>query len=511
MSWEPWTTLATRHCLRRIADPEPAQRALLRRILAASTGSATAAALGLRGDESFEEFLGLEPRDYAFYEPLVHRVRDGDRQAFGRDPVIALGMTSGSTGSPKLVPYNERCREVFRRFVRLVRLFQVARGRSFWPRRTKWLLVTAPSGLREVDGLPVGFVSGLMYHGTRSSGRWGPGVLPSPEVAAVADWDERVRRSAAEALGEPVGTLFGVPAYLDRFLREASAQLGGAPLGEAWPDLDEIHYSGTDAAPHRAEIEARLGRAVAWRGLFMATEGVFGAALDDDADGALRLIPDLAVMTFRDEAQVGGPLRPLWQLERGRRYELFITTEAGLVQYRIGDLVEVVDDAPLRVRVAGRVGDEINLATEKLSCGQALAALAEVAPTLGLAPDRFAVLPDPSAPRRHLWVIERSAANGDGDAGESAAAVAIDGALAKVNPSYAALRAGDAVLALPRAALLPPGAFDEYVRAGMARCGQFKFRHLYPSREALLRAEGLGAIAASLTGDAPTDGRPSPR
>src|SRR5439155_17912560 len=178
------------------------------------------------------------------------------------------------------------------------------------------------------------------------------------------------------------------------------------------------------------------------------TEGVFGAALDD-ADGTLRLIPDLAVMTFRDEA--GGPVRPLWQLERGRRYELFITTEAGLAQYRIGDLIEVVDDAPLRVRVAGRVGDEINLATEKLSCGQALAVLDEVAPSLGLTPDRFAVLPDPAGPRRHLWVIERSAAaDGDGDAGTAAVAIAIDVALARVNPSYAALRAGDAVLAPPR-------------------------------------------------------------
>jgi acyl-CoA synthetase (AMP-forming)/AMP-acid ligase II len=510
MSWEPWTTLATRHCLRRIDDPEPAQRALLRRILASGAGSATAAALGLKGDESFEEFLELEPRDYTFYEPLVRRARDGDRHAFGRDPVIALGMTSGSTGAPKLVPYNDRCREVFRRFVRLVRLFQLARGRSFWPRRSKWLMVTAPSGLREVDGLPVGFVSGLMFHEARSSGPWGPGVLPSAEVAAVADWDDRVRRAAAEALGEPVGTLFGVPAYLERFLREASSQAGDAPLGEAWPDLDEIHFSGTSAAPHRAEIEAILGRAVDWRGLFMATEGVFGAALDDDADGALRLIPDLAVMTFRDAA--GGPLRPLWQLERGRCYELLITTEAGLAQYRIGDLIEVVDDAPLRVRVAGRVGDEINLATEKLSCGQALAVLAEVAPSLGLAPDRFTVLPDPSDPRRHLWVIERSgSADGDGGAGTAAVAIAIDGALARVNPSYAALRAGDAVLARPRAALLPRGTFDEYVRAGFARCGQFKFRHLYPSREALLRAEGMEAIAASLPGDVPPDGRPSPR
>jgi hypothetical protein len=506
MSWEPLTTLATRAHLRTIENPEPAQRALLRRILARLAGSATAASLGLKGDESFEEFLGLEPRDYAFYEPLIGRVREGDRRAFGRDPVIALGMTSGSTGKPKLVPYNECCRAVFAKFVRLVRLFQIRRGRSFWPKRSKWLLVTAPSGLREIDGLPVGFVSGLMYHGARSSGRLGPGVLPSPEVAAVPDWDERMRRTAEEALGEPVGTLFGVPAYLDRFLREASTRAGGKPLGETWTDLDEIHYSGTDASSHRAEIEARLGRSVGWRGLFMATEGVFGASLDDDADGALRLLPDLAVMTFHDEG--GGPLLPLWRLERGRRYELIITTEAGLVQYRIGDVIEVVDDGPLRVRVAGRSGEEINLATEKLSCDQALSVMARVAPALGLSAERFAVLPDPSTPRCHLWVIERS---GDVDVGESAASNAIDSELSRINPSYQALRAGDAVLAPPRAVLLPRGAFDAYVRDGFARHGQFKFRHLYPSPEAFHKAEGMKTITDSLRGDDHPDGSRDPR
>ena len=265
MSWEPLTTLATRAHLRTIENPEPAQRALLRRILARLAGSATAASLGLKGDESFEEFLGLEPRDYAFYEPLIGRVREGDRRAFGRDPVIALGMTSGSTGKPKLVPYNERCRAVFAKFVRLVRLFQIRRCRSFWPKRSKWLLVTAPSGLREVDGLPVGFVSGLMYHGARSSGRLGPGVLPSPEVAAVTDWDERhapgggggAGRAGRHALRGP-----GVPRPIP------PRGLDAGPAASPWARRGPTWTRSTTAGPTPPLIgpRSRRGSAGPWAG-----------------------------------------------------------------------------------------------------------------------------------------------------------------------------------------------------------------------------------------------------
>jgi hypothetical protein len=498
MFLEPFTTIAAWRRLRRLGDPEPAQRALLKRILASCAGSPVSDLLGLRGDETFEEFLGLEPRDYSAFAPLVERARDGDLRTFGRSPVIALGMTSGSTGAPKLVPYNAESRDLFRRFLRVVRLLQVCRGRTFLPHRTKWLLVAAPGRVRDEGVLPAGFISGLMYLEARA--QRGASVLPSPEVAALDDWGERVRRSAAEALGEPVGTLFGVPAYLDAFLREAAEQSRGRPLGEVWPRLEEVYYSGTDAQAHWAGIEARLGRAVAWRGLYMATEGVFGAELDDDAAGLLRLLPDLAVMTFLD----GGRLRPMWDLERGCRYELVVTTVSGLIQYRLGDLIEVVEASPLRVRLAGRVGDELNLATEKLSCRQAEAAVAEAGPAAGLDAARFVVLPDATGPRRHLWVAE-----GAPDGADGAAAIAIDRALARLNPSYAALRACDAVLAPPRVVVVPRGTFDAYVRAGVARCGQFKFRHLFPSREALLRAEGMDAVAPYLEGES-LDGRPRP-
>ena len=76
-----------------LRHPERAQRALLRRILAATKGSAVARALDLSGVESFAEFLELRPRPYSFYVPFVDQTLDG----VGRldRPVVATSSRPG--------------------------------------------------------------------------------------------------------------------------------------------------------------------------------------------------------------------------------------------------------------------------------------------------------------------------------------------------------------------------------------------------------------------------------
>jgi hypothetical protein len=237
-------------------------------------------------------------------------------------------------------------------------------------------------------------------------------------------------------------------------------------------------------------MEAMLGRQLRAQGLYTATEGSFGAELDAMFPGEIHLMADLAVFAFRDFDQPGSVLQPAWEVSRGRRYEVVVTTLGGLIQYQIGDVLEVMETRPLRVRVVGRTQEEINLATEKLSLKQAHAALEQVASRADLHRDRFIVVADPMHPRRHLWIVEAAQPVDDEDA-----AVLIDRALASINPSYAALRQGDAVLSRPRVVVCGPGCFDEYIAAGFATRGQFKFRHFFPDAQALTRTSGLESFA----------------
>jgi hypothetical protein len=320
-------------------------------------------------------------------------------------------------------------------------------------------------------------------------------MLPSPDVAAIADWEERIRRSAAEALTERVGTMLGVPAYLCRFLDEATTQAHGKPLCDVWPMLGRVYYSGTSIDSYRAELESALGRSLVVRGLYTATEGSFAAELDPRSPGELLLMVDLNVYAFREIDAPNGRLLAAWQLTRGQRYEMFVTTLGGLWQYRIGDIIEVTNTQPLRIRVTGRAEEEINLATEKLSLKQARTVIERVADQARIHRDHFIVVPDPTHPRRHVWIIETH--GGD----ESQATTLIDAGLAAINPSYEALRCGDAVLERPRVLMLAEGGFDDYIRAGFRQRGQFKFRHIFRDAREMAETPGLERLVHVLHKD----------
>lgn len=484
VSLEPLTTfLAARH-RHVLAATESRQRQLLSTILRNAASGAPARELGLTGRETFEEFLQLPPRNYAFYRPFVERTLEGDRRTFGRDDIAALAETSGSSGEPKLIPHTAASLATIQRFAKRVLLFQMVEGAHYFPHFTKWMLVTASTAVRHDRGMPIGFISGLMYEIAQRQRR--DFVLPSPAIAALPEWRDRISRSVDEAWRKPIGTLIGVPMYLERFLDTAAARANGEPLGQVWPRLGRIYYSGTSLVnPER--LEERVGRRLIVRGLYSATEGSFAAELEPRCPGQLQMMVDLVVFTFRDAASPGAPLLAAWQLERGRVYEIFITTRAGLLQYEIGDLIEVAETRPLRIRVAGRTTEEINLATEKLSAAQARLTLARVARIVAVEPERFIVVPDPTNARRHLWVIE-------GDASADGTTQVLDRELAAINPSYAALRHGDAVLERPRVAIVPRGSFDAYVSDGLSRRGQFKFRHLWSDMQTLSSVAGLRFI-----------------
>jgi hypothetical protein len=498
MALEPFTSVMARWYLRRIANPEPAQRALLRMMLNSCIDGAVGQTLGLRRGMSFEEYLRVPATDYAFYHPFVERVLEGEHNVFGRAPVTALGETSGSTGRPKLIPHTATSLGCIARFTRLILLFQLWHLPYYLPRFTRWLCMTASSSVRFHKTIAIGFISGLMYKQAQSARKLS--VLPSPRIAAVESWDERMRQTVVEAVKERVGTLFGVPAYLERFLAQAALYHKTDRLERVWPSLDEIYYSGTGIEAHRSALQTYFARPLIMRSLYMATEGVFAAELDGNAGGWMRLLPDMAVYTFRDVDDPRGRMLGTWELRPSRRYELLVTTWSGLCNYQIGDILEIDATSPLRVRVAGRVGDEINIATEKLSTQQAQAMMAELASQLGVSATRFLVAPDPLSARRHLWLLETERAAGPADA-----AAQLDQILARINPSYAALRVGDAVLQKPRVVLLQPGAFDPYVRSGFAKRGQFKFRHVYTSAGPIRDNPGLAFALPLLEGRATDD------
>ena len=158
MSLEPFTTILAARQRRILAGTEPRQRQLLADILHSAASGGVARELGITGRESFEEYLQLAPRNFAFYRPFVERTLDDERHTFGQDEITAIGETSGTSGEPKLIPHTAGSLATIQRFAKRVLLFQMLEGAHYFPHFTKWMLITASTKVRRERGIPIGFI-----------------------------------------------------------------------------------------------------------------------------------------------------------------------------------------------------------------------------------------------------------------------------------------------------------------------------------------------------------------
>jgi len=55
------------------------------------------------------------------------------------------------------------------------------------------------------------------------------------------------------------------------------------------------------------------------------------------------------------------------EVKKGHRYVLLVTSSSGLYSYTIDDVIEVVKTDPVMIRVIGKVGRVLNIATEKIT------------------------------------------------------------------------------------------------------------------------------------------------
>jgi hypothetical protein len=198
--------------------------------------------------------------------------------------------------------------------------------------------------------------------------------------------------------------------------------------------------------------------------VYPASEGFIATA--DGAEGAgLRLNLDRGIFfEFVPLEELGrdNPTRHWVEtIETGQDYAVVLTTCAGLFSYVLGDTVRFVSRTPPRLLVTGRTSYQLSAFGEHLHGAEIEAALLSVAPGVG----EYTVGPVFAGTRGyHHWLVETEAALD---------AAALDAKLAALNADYAAHRDGGQLLA-PVVTCLPPGRFNDWMRAQGKLGGQHK-------------------------------------
>ncbi|WP_437730410.1 GH3 auxin-responsive promoter family protein [Sorangium sp. So ce1335] len=455
---------------------------------------------------------------YDDFRADIERAARGERNVLTADPVTSFALTSGTTGTQKLVPITAFSMRRLGQTILACRGVQLEALPASRADRPAAALMSAALTGRTEGGLPTGPVSCYMMRAAleRQPGAWASppqafhvvtqadalylhllfalaqpalGVIVAPFASGLLDFFQALEArwpALVDDLGR--GALrpdIALPPEVEQPIRAAlrphpdraravAKELERGLDGIArrlWPALS--HVSGATSGSFRiyAEKLARyVGELPIYSPFYVSSEAMIGVNLGLGAP-VYALLPSSAFYEFIPAGELDAQrpsVRRIDELSEGERYEIVVTTHGGLYRYRMGDVIEVARHhrrVPV-VEFIHRRGCLLNIAGEKTSEHAILRALDEALSKEALGLVDFSTMEDAeSAPRRYVVFVELT--EGSRPASAERLAERLDHALCAANPRYATHRGRLGPLALH---LVQPGTFRE-LRELLARRG----------------------------------------
>ncbi len=435
--------------------------------------------------------------DYEGYRSLIERMREGaEPDVLWPGLVRDFAQTSGTTSGDKFMPVS---RALFRSnyrasldiFANLMRwgvpLTRIMSGRCLFLGGSTDLTVNE-------HGIRTGDLSGLVTPMIR----WPISAVytPGPDIALMSDWPAKIEAMARRTIDQDVRMVSGMPSWaavLFARIIELAQERGRnvTTMREIWPNLELFVHGGVNYAPFKPRI-AELAEGDA-RGdlpsrleLYPASEA-FVALQDEAGQRGLRLCADhgnFYEFVPVDEIHEADPraFAP-WEVERGVRYVVVLSTCAGLYRYILGDVVEfdsipagldgLGGDGPLRMRIVGRHRLFINAFGENLIVEHIENAVTKAAMALGVRVGEFTAAPVyPSGQTRAALEVAIEADL----VGERVQKFRdlVDESIKAQNVDYTTKRTDGLGMAEPRITVLREGAFHAWLESKGKLGGQHK-------------------------------------
>lgn len=452
--------------------------------------------------------------DYAAYRAHIARMREGGEASVlwpGR--VMDFAQTSGTTAGDKFIPVSRAmmrsnflaATDIFANLSRFgVNLERLLGGKVLFLGGSTDLSVGA-------HGVRTGDLSGLVSPMIR----WPLSAIyePGPQVALMSHWPSKIDAMARRCLDRDIRMISGMPSWalvlFERVLALARERGRAARnIRDVWPNLTVFVHGGVKYAPFEERVREMYAgdepasssggpdhRAddVPWRlELYPASEG-FIAMQDIRADPGLRLLSDIGnYYEFVPLEEIDSPSArgfSCWEVEKGQKYVVTMTTCAGLWRYIIGDVV-VFDnvphglngrggDGPCRTRIVGRHRHFINAFGENLIVEHIENAVARAARETGLVVGEFTAAPVyPDDGRRAGLELAVELGGGNSEVGRAERlrrfADVFDAALKEQNVDYTTKRTDSLGMAPPTVTPLPAGTFHRWLEGKGKLGGQHK-------------------------------------
>lgn len=471
--------------------PMEQNEALLRKIIKKNRNTEFGRLHGFDKIRSIEDFRKNVPvSGYEDYVAYIDRMKEGEENLITASKVLGYSRTSGSSGVPKYIPATSASLKAYVRYTWTRALALGAaelkkQGKKYKPGRGVYLSPATNETLP--NGLPC---SNIAEIGARNYGRFYPFILmqPSKRMYDMHDGDY-IYCMYRFALADPDATFFfsvffsvnvSQLAYLRKnwrtivddiekggiskdvkltdearahyekyakadparaaYLREQFEKGFDSTLfRRLWPNLAVICGIGNASFKSAAEhIRGVAGDVPFDFSIYGASEGLVAACWELESTD-MQLLTDSCFYEFVPFGEDGEErYLTLDQVKAGEKYELLITTFAGLYRYRLKDVIEVKGfrgKCPL-ISFVFRKGQMFNIAGEKFSEEDARTTIEMFEKAHGVEIGNWLFYQDESVqPNRYALVVES-----DADVDWDAAVDEIEEYIGKCNKRYPSQR-----------------------------------------------------------------------
>lgn len=309
--------------------------------------------------------------------------------------------------------------------------------------------------------------------------------IPNRRIALMENWEEKLPLLVEASINQDVTNLSGVPSWFLTVLKQVLDKTGKSCIHEVWPHLEVFFHGGISFEPYRQQYEEICDMSrMHFLDTYNASEGFFAVQSDWGSEAMLLLLDAGVFFEFlpvEDSASETPEVYPIWEIEKGRTYELIITAANGLWRYRLGDTVTIEQLNPVKITIAGRTRSFINAFGEELMVHNADHAI-----TLASQETDAEVLNYTAAPvyangdyrGHHQWLIEFARTPDN----LNQFMALLDKHLREVNSDYDAKRTGDIFIAAPTVVEAPAGLFDRWLASTGKLGGQRKVPRLSNDR-----------------------------
>ncbi|MBP6625099.1 MAG: GH3 auxin-responsive promoter family protein [Chitinophagaceae bacterium] len=303
---------------------------------------------------------------------------------------------------------------------------------------------------------------------------------PGQSISKRTRWEDRIKLIVRKAPKWNVGTVCGVPAWVQIVFEEIIKYHKVKNIHEIWPNLALYIHGGVSFEPYRENFKNLLGKPVTFIETYMASEGSFGFQARPDTRG-IKLILNNGIFyefvpfnqeNFTDEGEIIPEAKSymVHEVIEEKEYAVVLSTCAGAWRYVIGDVIKFTSVKNSEFVIVGRTKQFLSLCGEHLSVDNMNKAIDEVQKKMNISIKEFTVSGYVHQGLfAHKWFI-----GCDEEVDEQEVIRTIDEMLCKINDDYAVERTS----ALPHLFIevLPTQTFIDFLHA----TGKFGAMNKFP-------------------------------